>query len=241
MDFASEPSRSRNDIWRQLILEKGQAVAQDEFAFLEPLDLQLVRRAKVQQRLDRGVEIAVLLSQMLELSLQRSALLVAHLIRHVQQFPKLSQAKRRLTHPPRAKIGWTTRLGKANGAALRLQPRAGFLYAPARMAALAKFREMNLRHLQNLNQPIREALREFVILWHTRFHAKTLNKEFCMSVISHLAALEQRHDALDKEIEKELVRPATDELKLAEMKRRKLQLKDEITKLRGDQSFPTLH
>jgi hypothetical protein len=51
-----------------------------------------------------------------------------------------------------------------------------------------------------------------------------------MSRETHLAALGQRHDALDKEIAKELVYPAKDELKLAEMKRRKLQLKDEIAK-----------
>lgn len=62
-----------------------------------------------------------------------------------------------------------------------------------------------------------------------------------MSVENHLAALELRHDALDKEIEQALVHPASDELKLAEMKRRKLQLKDEIARLRGDQAIPTLH
>ena len=58
---------------------------------------------------------------------------------------------------------------------------------------------------------------------------------------THLSALGQRHEALDKEIEKELAHPAKDELKLAEMKRRKLQLKDEITKLRSDYASPTLH
>ncbi len=61
-----------------------------------------------------------------------------------------------------------------------------------------------------------------------------------MSLENHLAALEQRHDALDKEIEKALLHPAVDELKLAELKRRKLQIKDEIVKLRSE-SPPTLH
>jgi hypothetical protein len=68
-----------------------------------------------------------------------------------------------------------------------------------------------------------------------------LEKEFCMSRETHLAALGQRHDALDKEIAKELVYPAKDELKLAEMKRRKLQLKDEIAKLQCDRPFPDMH
>lgn len=58
---------------------------------------------------------------------------------------------------------------------------------------------------------------------------------------TQLAALEQRHDALDKEIAKELMHPAKDELKLSEMKRRKLQLKDEIAKLQGGLSFSILH
>ncbi len=62
-----------------------------------------------------------------------------------------------------------------------------------------------------------------------------------MSLENHLAALEQRHDALDREIEKALVHPAIDELKLAELKRRKLQIKDEIVKIRGETSFPTIH
>ncbi len=62
-----------------------------------------------------------------------------------------------------------------------------------------------------------------------------------MSRETHLAALGQRHEALDEEIAKESVYPAKDELKLAEMKRRKLQLKDEIATLQCDRSFPALH
>lgn len=57
---------------------------------------------------------------------------------------------------------------------------------------------------------------------------------------NHLAVLEQRHDALDKEIAQEMLHPAADELKLAEMKRRKLQLKDEIAKLRSDEPTATV-
>lgn len=62
-----------------------------------------------------------------------------------------------------------------------------------------------------------------------------------MSRENHLATLEQRHDALDKEIAREMLYPATDELKLAEMKRRKLQLKDEIEKLRCEPASTSLH
>jgi hypothetical protein len=58
-------------------------------------------------------------------------------------------------------------------------------------------------------------------------------KERCMSLQSHLSQLVRRHDALDREIASELIHPAANELKVNEMKRRKLLLKDEIEKLRG--------
>jgi hypothetical protein len=62
-----------------------------------------------------------------------------------------------------------------------------------------------------------------------------------MSRETHLAALEQRHEALDKEIAMELVHPARDDLKLSELKRRKLQLKDEIAKLQCVRPSSTLN
>ncbi len=55
-----------------------------------------------------------------------------------------------------------------------------------------------------------------------------------MALENHLVELERRHDTLDREISKELIYPASDELKLAELKRKKLLLRDEITKLRGE-------
>ena len=53
-----------------------------------------------------------------------------------------------------------------------------------------------------------------------------------MSLQNHLSELERRHDAIDREIEMELLHPSTDDLKLVEMKRKKLFLKDEIEKLK---------
>jgi hypothetical protein len=49
---------------------------------------------------------------------------------------------------------------------------------------------------------------------------------------THLAALERRHRALKREICAELLHPSWDDLKLAELKRRKLLVKDEIACLR---------
>jgi hypothetical protein len=49
---------------------------------------------------------------------------------------------------------------------------------------------------------------------------------------TELAGLERQHAALEREIETELSRPGFDDLKVTELKRRKLQLKDEIERLR---------
>lgn len=54
-----------------------------------------------------------------------------------------------------------------------------------------------------------------------------------MSVQSHLEELQRRHAALQTEINRELAHPASDPLRLAELKRRKLVLKDQITRLRA--------
>jgi len=53
-----------------------------------------------------------------------------------------------------------------------------------------------------------------------------------MSMQSHLAELEKKHQALEEQINDCLTHPAVDDLKVVELKRRKLQLKDEIERLR---------
>ena len=49
---------------------------------------------------------------------------------------------------------------------------------------------------------------------------------------SELVGLERQHNALEREIESERARPDTDTLKISELKRRKLHVKDEIERLR---------
>ncbi|HXW40150.1 MAG TPA: DUF465 domain-containing protein [Xanthobacteraceae bacterium] len=53
-----------------------------------------------------------------------------------------------------------------------------------------------------------------------------------MAIESHLAELEKRHQALEAEINEALTHPSTDDLQIAELKRKKLQVKDEIARLR---------
>ena len=52
-----------------------------------------------------------------------------------------------------------------------------------------------------------------------------------MSLQGHIVELQRRHDALKKEIELEQLYPQSDELKILELKRKKLQIKDELAKL----------
>jgi hypothetical protein len=55
-----------------------------------------------------------------------------------------------------------------------------------------------------------------------------------MSLQSHLAELEKRHRALEAEISEALGHPSTDGLKIGELKRRKLHVKDEIVRIRHE-------
>ncbi len=59
-----------------------------------------------------------------------------------------------------------------------------------------------------------------------------------MSVSSHLDELRRKHAVLEQKIETELRSPGSDDLQITELKREKLRLKDEISRLA---SSPTLH
>lgn len=52
-----------------------------------------------------------------------------------------------------------------------------------------------------------------------------------MSLQSHLVELEKKHQALEKALHEAQIRPASDDREVAELKRRKLQLRDEISRL----------
>ena len=73
---------SRDDIGRELVLDEGDAVAQLELAFLQALDLQLVGAGRIVQRLDGGIEVAVLLSQARQLRPELAFFLIRHRCRY---------------------------------------------------------------------------------------------------------------------------------------------------------------
>lgn len=50
---------------------------------------------------------------------------------------------------------------------------------------------------------------------------------------NNLGELERKHQALEREIQDAMGHPSTDGTKIAALKRRKLQLKDEISKIRS--------
>ena len=52
-----------------------------------------------------------------------------------------------------------------------------------------------------------------------------------MSLKNHLTELHLKHSALEKELGEAMAHPASTDSQLAEIKRRKLRIKDEITRL----------
>jgi hypothetical protein len=57
-----------------------------------------------------------------------------------------------------------------------------------------------------------------------------------MTLDARLEELSEKHRALDRKIEEELARPTADDLKVAEWKRQKLRLRDEIELLKHKMS-----
>ena len=54
-----------------------------------------------------------------------------------------------------------------------------------------------------------------------------------MSLQAHLSELAAKHKALESELADALAHPASTDQEIAELKRKKLRIKDEITKLEG--------
>lgn len=53
-----------------------------------------------------------------------------------------------------------------------------------------------------------------------------------MTIEAHLESLEKKHVALEKELHSAMTAPSTDDREIADIKRRKLRLKDEMQKLK---------
>lgn len=55
-----------------------------------------------------------------------------------------------------------------------------------------------------------------------------------MTTVGHIAALERRHQDLDRQIDAEMQNRQSDHLVVSALKRRKLEVKDELYKLQGE-------
>jgi hypothetical protein len=54
-----------------------------------------------------------------------------------------------------------------------------------------------------------------------------------MTLAGHLAELSEKHRMLEQKIQEELSRPGSDDLQIIRLKKEKLKIKDELTKLEG--------
>ncbi|MGO9172403.1 MAG: YdcH family protein [Rhodomicrobium sp.] len=57
-----------------------------------------------------------------------------------------------------------------------------------------------------------------------------------MSLFAHIEELSEKHQAIHRQIEAEMNRPLVDSLKVSELKRRKLRLKEKIEKLKSERN-----
>ncbi|KWV44441.1 hypothetical protein AS156_24335 [Bradyrhizobium macuxiense] len=84
---AAEPARrrairaSRDDVGRDLVFDEGDAIAQLQLPLLQALQHQQIRRGRLMQRVDRGVEVAVLLLQTRKLGVEFALILIVHGVR----------------------------------------------------------------------------------------------------------------------------------------------------------------
>ena len=54
-----------------------------------------------------------------------------------------------------------------------------------------------------------------------------------MTLAAHLAELSEKHRMLEMKIQEELARPGSDDLQISKLKREKLKIRDEMTKLQA--------
>ena len=62
-----------------------------------------------------------------------------------------------------------------------------------------------------------------------------------MSIDAHLTSLENKHRAIEHEIAEEMSHPNADSVKLQTLKRKKLQLKDNIKRIKEPKPRPSIH
>lgn len=62
-------------------------------------------------------------------------------------------------------------------------------------------------------------------------HVTRFKKEECMSLTAHLDQLKKKHQTLSEAVEQEQRAPGANDIKIADLKKQKLRIKEEITRL----------
>ena len=58
-----------------------------------------------------------------------------------------------------------------------------------------------------------------------------IERRIILSIVSHIQILKQKHEKLSSEVEEAYKSPASDELYISQLKKQKLRLKEEISRL----------
>jgi hypothetical protein len=64
-----------------------------------------------------------------------------------------------------------------------------------------------------------------------QFRHHTTSRRIAMTISSHLSELKRKHEALSERVEAAQRSPGTDDLSIVELKKQKLRLKEEMTRL----------
>ena len=59
-----------------------------------------------------------------------------------------------------------------------------------------------------------------------------------MTIQAHLATLQKRHEALERDIQSAMSQPGSSDLKITELKRKKMAIKQEMQRLQAEPGMP---
>lgn len=215
LDAAS--GRSGNDIREELILEYGDLVLEEELPLLQPLQPDRIGGGGIRHGRDRRIKVSVFLPEPLKLLPDIPLFFVG----------KDSQKTRRR----RGTVSRPTAASRYHAAPKPQNPVVASPRRPLERVSGPPTSEWWTSH----DRPCRPAgpvsvHDRFVACWRGMIDQK---ESFLMTMESHLADLERRHADLDREIAEAMAHPSADDVELAELKKRKLQIKDEINRLRA--------
>jgi hypothetical protein len=215
---------SGDDIGRDLVFDEGDAVAQLKLAFLQPLQPQQIGRGGLMQGIDRRVEIAMFLLQPGELGPEFALIFVGHGVSCLKRDEFAKRAK--MVEP--ASVVETISLLPAGGASNSVPP-VTVLIVPSVRSRFISHENENENTLFNFH-------RQPPVVMYTRLSRSKLSlivaRRLGMAIQAHLVELERKHKVLESELHDALVHLSTDDLRIVELKRRKLMVKDEIERLR---------